>query len=223
MSRILEICVDNWESAVNAEKGGADRIELCSALSEDGLTPSIGFAKQCVQELSIPIFPMIRPRSGNFHYSKDELLIMVEDILQMKAIGVHGIVVGILQKDRQIDEIAMRRMINASRPLPVTFHRAFDETPDPYSALNTLINLQIDRVLTSGQQPKAIEGIDLLGELVKQSAGRIVIMPGSGVKSTNISKLLPSEANEYHGSARPSGSEYTDIEEVQKIKSILTD
>jgi copper homeostasis protein len=222
MSRILEICVDNWQSAVNAQDGGADRIELCSALSEDGLTPSLGFAKLCVEVLSIPIFAMIRPRSGDFHYSKEELHIMIEDIQQMKAIGVHGIVVGILQKDKQIDEIAMRRMINAAKPLPVTFHRAFDYTPDPYDALNTLMNLQIERVLTSGQEPKAIEGVDLLSELITQSSGRIIIMPGSGVKSANIRKLMNTGANEYHGSARASGSPTTNVEEVRKIKSILS-
>jgi len=207
MSRLLEICVDNWKSAKNAEDGGADRIELCSALSEDGLTPSIGFAKKCVEELSIPIFPMIRPRKGDFHYCKEEIQVMIEDIQQLKSVGVHGIVVGILQKDRQIDEIAMRRMINAARPLPVTFHRAFDYTPDPYNALHTLINLKVDRVLTSGQQKTALEGKEILKELVAQAAGRIVIMPGA--------------AEEYHGSARPSGSLFTDVEEVRKIKSLI--
>jgi len=182
MSRLLEICVDNWQSAVNAETGGADRIELCSALSEDGLTPSIGFAKKCVEDLSIPIFPMIRPRKGDFNYSKEEIQIMIEDIHQLKAAGVHGIVVGVLQKDRQINEIALRRFINAARPLPVTFHRAFDYTIDPYNALNT---------------------------------------PGSGIKSSNISELVETGALEYHGSARPSGSLHTDVDEVLKIKELM--
>lgn len=221
MSRLLEICVDNWQSAVNAETGGADRIELCSALSEDGLTPSIGFAKKCVEDLSIPIFPMIRPRKGDFNYSKEEIQIMIEDIHQLKAAGVHGIVVGVLQKDRQINEIALRRFINAARPLPVTFHRAFDYTIDPYNALNTLINLKIERVLTSGQQKTAVEGKEMLKELVDQAAGQIVIMPGSGIKSSNISELVETGALEYHGSARPSGSLHTDVDEVLKIKELM--
>jgi len=221
MSRLLEICVDNWQSAKNAAEGGADRIELCSALSEDGLTPSIGFAKYCVEHLSIPIFPMIRPRSGDFHYSKAELLIMLEDIHRLKKVGVHGIVVGVLQNDRQIDEIAMRRLINASRPLSVTFHRAFDYTPDPYNALNTLMNLKVERVLTSGQKNTAIEGKEILKELVDQAADRIIIMPGAGVKSSNISELIETGAAEYHGSARPSSEPHTSVDEVRMIRSLI--
>lgn len=221
MNRLLEICVDTFESAKNAELGGADRIELCAALSEDGLTPSIGFAKQCVDLLSIPVFPMIRPRAGDFVYSKEELQIMVEDIKQFKKIGVHGIVSGVLQRDRQIDEIALRRLINAAKPLPFTFHRAFDYTIDPYNALNTLMRLQVDRVLTSGQKATAMDGQELLTELVEQADGGIIIMPGSGIKSSNIEVLLGTNAVEFHGSARPAGQSQTDIEEVRRLKAYL--
>ncbi len=219
---ILEICVDSFQSAKNAELGGADRIELCAALSEDGLTPSLGFAKLCVKLLSLEVYPMVRPRQGDFVYSKEELQIMIEDIRRFKAIGVHGIVVGVLQKNGRIHEVAMRRMINAARPLPVTFHRAFDHTPDPIKALDTLIDLKIDRVLTSGQQPTAMEGIDVLAQLVKHASQRIIIMPGSGVRSSNISDLLKSHATEYHGSARLKGSIEANVEEVKSIKTLLS-
>ena len=218
---LLEICVDNFQSAINAEKGGADRIELCAALSEDGLTPSIGFAKQCVEQLSIPVFAMIRPRSGDFCYTPEEVQIMMDDIHHMKSIGVHGLVMGVLRKDRQIDEVVMKQLVQAAKPLPITFHRAFDITPDPYSALNTLINLQIDRVLTSGQQAKAIDGISLLSELVQQSDGRIIIMPGAGINRSNIKMLLSSGASEYHGSARTNPSNISDVEEIEAIKHQL--
>ncbi len=218
---LLEICVDSFESAKNAELGGADRIELCAALSEDGLTPSIGFAKQCVEQLSVDVYPMIRPRQGGFVYAKEELQIMLEDIRQFKSIGVHGIVFGVLNSDGQIDEIAMRRLINAAKPLPITFHRAFDQTTNAIESLDKLIELKVNRVLTSGQETTALEGLELLKELVKHAKGRISIMPGSGLKSSNIEQLLSSGALEYHGSARIPGLHTTNIEEVRKIKSNL--
>lgn len=220
MKRLLEICIDDLQSGLNAEVGGADRIELCSALDQDGLTPSIEFAKTCLDRLSIPIFPMIRLRAGDFVYNDDELQDMISDIHQFKSLGVHGLVFGVLQKDGQIDKNATAKLVEAAKPLPVTFHRAFDQTPDPFSALRTLIELNIDRVLTSGQQQTALEGKPILTDLIEQAGDRIIIMPGAGVNSGNIEELLETDAYEFHGSLR-AGTTETNVEEVRKVIEIL--
>jgi len=213
--------VDNFESAQNAQNGGADRIELCSSLSEGGLTPSYGFAKTCVEQLSVDIFPMIRPRGGHFVYSKPELQMMLEDIQQFKALGVHGIVVGVLDQSNAVNEIAMRRLINAARPLPVTFHRAFDVAFDPIKALDILVELKVDRLLTSGQQPRAVDGIHLIQSLQERYGDKIKIMAGSGVNHENIAKLKATNIPEFHGSARKSGSSLSDLKEIMAMRSIL--
>jgi len=220
LKRLLEICIDDLQSGLNAEEGGADRIELCSALDQDGLSPSFELAQTCLDRLTIPIFPMIRPRGGDFVYSDEEIKSMIEDIHRFKAMGVHGLVFGVLQSDGQIDKRRTAQLIQAAAPLPITFHRAFDRTPDPFSALRTLIELDVDRVLTSGQKGTALEGKSLLSDLVEQASDQIIIMPGAGVSSGNIQELLETGAIEYHGALK-AGRTKTNIEEVKKVASIL--
>ncbi len=198
----IEICAASIESALAAERGGANRIELCSALSEGGLTPSAGIIKYACQNLSIPVFVLIRPRTGDFFYSNDEFETMKEDIFAAKAYGAKGIVVGMLNADGTIDYLRMKMLIECARPMEVTFHRAFDMAKDPFIALEEIIKLGCQRILTSGQAITALEGLDLLGQIVKKAENRIKIMPGSGIKFENLAQIAKaSGAREFHFSA----------------------
>jgi copper homeostasis protein len=187
---LVEICVDTLASAYAAELGGASRIELCSALSEGGLTPSAGTIKTAVKLLSIAIHVMIRPRAGDFIYSAPEFDSMLHDIETAKQNGAEGIVTGILLPDGSVDIHRTKKLIAAAQPLPVTFHRAFDLTSDPYKSLEDIIECGCARILTSGQQATAHEGSCLIAELVKRAGKRIIIMPGSGINEKNITSLL---------------------------------
>lgn len=199
---LLEVCVDNVAGVHAAVAGGADRIELCAALSEGGLTPSAGFVQWACQTAPIPVMVMIRPRVGDFCYSEAELGVMMHDIVAAKAAGAAGVVFGCLREDRRIDGPATKRLLEAAAPLSVTFHRAFDLTPDPFTALDSLIRLGIPRLLTSGQAATAPAGQDLIRQLVTRSNDRIVILPGSGIQPDNIHALLQhTGAREYHASA----------------------
>ncbi|XP_065225687.1 copper homeostasis protein cutC homolog [Planococcus citri] len=198
----MEVCIDNIQSAINAAASGASRIELCTALSEGGLTPSVGFLKIVKQLVHIPIFVMLRPRRGNFVYTKDELDILKQDAIELKNAGADGVVFGILKEDGTIDEQSCQDILNITRPLPATFHRAFDVLRDPTSSLDVLINLGFSRVLTSGQKPRAEDGLDLIRQLVELSQGRIIIMPGSGVNENNIGRIMETGVREVHASAR---------------------
>ena len=199
MSLIFEVCVDSAEGAVAAEDGGARRIELCSDLLEGGLTPSHGTIRVARERLRIGIMAMVRPRGGDFCYSDTEFAVMREDLLAARALGVSGVVFGILHPDGTIDRQRTAELTALARPLPVTFHRAFDVTRDPFEALETLIDLGVERVLTSGQEPSALEGLDLIVELVRRSAGRIVVMPGGGITARNVARIAAvSGASELH-------------------------
>ena len=178
---LIEVCVDSVESAVAAQQGGADRVELCANLLEGGTTPSGGMIEVCRAHLHIGLHVIIRPRGGDFCYSSTEFDVMRRDILRAKALGVDGLVFGILLPDGQIDIERTRELVALSRPLSITFHRAFDMTTDPHQALEELIGLGIERVLTSGQEASALEGLDLIAELVQRAGDRIVVMPGGGV------------------------------------------
>lgn len=198
----LEVVVYNLESALRAQEGGADRIELCDNPGEGGTTPSYGMIKCVRQQVSIDIFVMIRPRGGDFHYSNDEFYIMKQDIEQCQKLSVDGVVFGILTAEGRIDKKRCKELIDKARPLKVTCHRAFDMTRDPFEALEDCIEVGFDRILTSGYQPKAVAGVDLIAELLQKANGRIAIMPGSGVNEDTVEEIVKKTgASEIHFSA----------------------
>jgi copper homeostasis protein len=198
----VEIVVYNIESARRAQEGGADRIELCDNPGEGGTTPSYGVIEAVRQNLSIDVFVMIRPRGGDFCYDNYEFHSMKRDISQCQKISVDGVVFGILNPDGTIDKKRCKELIEKARPLKVTCHRAFDMTRDPFEALEDCIEAGFDRILTAGQQAQASKGADLIGELIKKAAGRIAIMPGSGVNENTVHDIVSkSRAQEIHFSA----------------------
>lgn len=199
----IEICAANVQSAIAAQEGGANRIELCDNLFEGGTTPSFATIKTAVEKLDIDIMVMIRPRGSDFCYSELEFEIMKKDIDRCKNLNVSGVVFGILQPDGQVDLERTRELVEYSWPLQVTFHRAFDMTPDPYEALEVIIEAGASRILTSGHRNTAPEGLDLIQELVKKASDRILIMPGSGINEENIKMIRDtSNTNEFHLTAR---------------------
>ncbi len=185
----IEVCVDSVESAVAAQQGGADRVELCDNLLEGGTTPSAGTIELARRHLQIGLQVIIRPRGGDFCYSDIEFEIMQRDITVAKELGANGVVIGILTPDGDVDVARTRTLIEAARPLNVTFHRAFDMVRDPDRALEELIELGIDRILTSGQEISVLEGIDVIAELVRKAGDRIIIMPGGGTER-NVQKVV---------------------------------
>jgi len=187
---LIEACVESLPAAVAAAAGGADRIELCTNLAAGGTSPDAGTLAACLSRLTIPVFVMVRPRGGDFHYSAAERAGMVEEIWQVKAAGAQGIVTGALRPDATVDETLTRELIAAARPLPVTFHRAFDSCDDVEEALETLIALGVTRVLTSGGAATAPEGAPTIAKLVRLAAGRIGIIAGGGVKADNVAALV---------------------------------
>ena len=204
MKRIIEICANSAQSCVEAEKGGAKRVELCAAIPEGGTTPSYGEIKTA-QELasSIDINVIIRPRGGDFLYTQAEVQSMLHDIELCKQLKVHGVVVGCLTKEGDIDVELLNKLVATAKPLSVTFHRAFDVCREPFVALEQIIAAGCDRILTSGQQSDAVKGIPLIAELVKKADERIVIMPGCGVRENNIAEIeAKTGAKEFHTSAR---------------------
>ncbi|MBO7302356.1 MAG: copper homeostasis protein CutC [Bacteroidaceae bacterium] len=237
---ILEICAGSVESAIAARDGGAKRIELCAALEVGGVTPSAGVIAEARKVEGIVLNVIIRPRGGDFLYNEYEVACMEEDIRTCKQLRVDGIVIGALTAEGDIDTAVCRRLISAADGMSITFHRAFDMCRNAKKALEELIALGCHRVLTSGQAPTAVAGITMLKELNEQAAGRIIIMPGCGVNSTNAGEIIKATgATEIHASARknigsgmifrhsgvsmgnPDCDEYarkeTDLEEVKKI------
>ncbi|XP_012054265.1 PREDICTED: copper homeostasis protein cutC homolog [Atta cephalotes] len=197
----MEICIDSLESARNAIEGGASRLEVCSALSEGGLTPSLGLVQQIKSFTTIPLYVMIRIRCGNFIYSSEETDAMLYDLKILKDHHVNGFVFGALTSDCDIDIVACKKIISAACPLPVTFSRAFDLTNDPIKSMELLADLGFERILTSGQKNTALEGLELIKMLV-QKAQKLVIMPGAGITKDNIRKIMESGAKEFHASAK---------------------
>jgi len=198
----LEIVVYNIESALKAQEGRADRIELCDNPGEGGTTPSYGTIENVRQNVNLDVFVMIRPRGGDFHYSNYEFHSMKRDIDQCQKLSVDGVVFGILNEDGTIDKKRCSELIKRARPLKVTCHRAFDMTPDPFEALEDCIEVGFDRILTAGQQAQAVKGIDLIAELIKNANGRITIMPGSGVNENTVEEIVSkTKTNEIHFSA----------------------
>lgn len=236
---LLEICVFNIATAIAAASAGADRLELCENYANGGTTPSYGYLKSVREKISIPIFPMIRPRAGDYFHSSDEIEIIKKDILLCKELGFEGVVFGLLNQDGSIDQENTARLVEDAYPLEVTFHRAFDRSINSFDAVEILIDCGCTRILTSGQMPKVIEGLDLVKQMVDQSNGRIIIMPASGLNSINVSSIIEKTGvTEVHTSARirvPSKSTYqntnlpedfeidfVDVEEIKKIKKIIS-
>ncbi len=198
---LLEICASSLQSALNAQRAGAHRIELCTELGVGGLTPSYGLLQRVMAELTIPVHVLIRPRSGDFTYSDGALAIMKEDIQLCKKLGCAGVVLGVLKENLTVDIEKTKELVKLAKPLSVTFHRAFDWAVDPSVALETLIELGVDRVLSSGQATSAPLGIELLKKLQTQANQRIEILPGGGINETNIRKFKAAGFPTVHTSA----------------------
>ncbi|MCL4161132.1 UNVERIFIED_CONTAM: hypothetical protein GTU68_036995 [Idotea baltica] len=228
----LEICANSFQSAKNAEAAGAQRIELCCELTVGGVTPSYGLIKQVKEQLSIETYVLIRPRSGNFTYSGAEFEIMKQNIQMCKNLGCSGIVSGVLNEDHTLDIKRTKILIEESKPLSFTFHRAFDCVPKPLEALNQLIDLGADRILTSGQETSAEKGIKLLKTLNTKAKQSIIILPGSGINHKNAmyfkeaefqeihasaSKIINTESSEYFGNTPQTVSCAEEIKDILKI------
>ena len=200
---VIEIAANDFNTASAAIEGGADRIELCSALSEGGLTPSYATIKKCRKAFNAQLFPIIRPRAGDFLYNEAEFEIMRDDIKICKILECDGVVIGMLDKYGNVDKSRVSQLINEAYPMDVTFHRAFDRCRDPFEAMEQLIDIGCQRILTSGQQTTAIKGTDLIASLIKKSDERIIIMPGSGIRPDNINDLAMNTGSvEFHSSLR---------------------
>lgn len=203
MSYIIEIATSDFITTKAAVEGGADRIELCANLAEGGTTPSYGHIIQCREAFDVLLYPIIRPRGGDFLYSDDEFSIMLQDVKLCKQTGCDGVVIGLLNADGSIDLKRTAQLIETAYPLGVTFHRAFDRCREPFEAIEQLIQMGCERILTSGQQPAVNEGVDLIAALNKAADTRIIIMPGSGVRKENIKMLAgKTGCTEFHSSLR---------------------
>jgi len=196
---VLEACVDSVESAAAAVAAGAHRVELCANLVEGGTTPSVGAIERAAGDLGADVMVMIRPRGGDFVYSRRELAVMERDIEAAQTAGAAGVVFGCLTPEGEVDRDAVRTLVQEANPLKVTFHRAFDVCRDPHEALESLVDLGVDRVLTSGQRGSAPEGLDLIAALVSAADDRIVVMPGVGITAANIMAVAKAtRAREFH-------------------------
>jgi copper homeostasis protein len=191
---VIETVVDSAEAAMAAQVGGADRVELCANMLEGGTTPSLGTIQLARERLDIDLNVMIRPRGGDFCYSDVEFQVMQRDIDAAKNAGANGVVFGILSPDGSVDAPRIATLVGLARPMSITFHRAFDMTRDPYAALETLIELQVDRILTSGQENSVLEGLDLITDLIRVAGDRVIIMPGAGITERNIAKIVAQSA-----------------------------
>lgn len=218
----LEIACFNLESALIAQKAGADRIELCADMSVGGISPTIETIQQAREHLTIDLYIIIRPRGGNFVYSDSEFEQMKSEIETIKKLGVNGFVFGILKEDNAINIEQNKALVELAKPFPCTFHRAFDEVSDLKKALEDVIPCGFSTILTSGTFPNVMEGKEVLKQLVIQANNRIEIMPGGGLRSTNISELNETvKANWYHSSAITDGSEIANPEEIIQLKKKL--
>ncbi len=237
---ILEVCASSLQSAINAQQAGTHRIELCESLQQGGTTPSYGLLANVRKHLTIKINVLIRPRSGDFLYSDLEYQIIQDDIKMAKKLDADGVVCGILLPNGDVDVERTKHLVELAKPMSFTFHRAFDFTNDPFKALEDVISTGADCLLTSGQQPTAIQGLHLIWDLIKTAKNRIIIMPGSGVNADNIEYLAETGATEFHMSGTAPiesgmvfrkwgmslGNAETDYKilesNIEKIKAVLT-
>ena len=218
---VIELAVESLVAAQAAAAGGADRIELAPDLALGGLTPSDELTHNVIEHIDIPIFAMVRPRAGDFVYSAREIADMCATIETLRALGVHGVVTGALTSSRTIDLAATAALVSAAAGLPVTFHRAFDRVADLTNALEQLVDLGVTRVLTSGGAPTALEGSARLRALVEQSAGRIAILAGGGVRESNVRDLVSrSCVNEVHTKLTDRGEDLT-AARVQRFRTMV--
>lgn len=197
---IREVCVESYLEAINGEKNGAERIELCDNLEVGGTTPSYGTIKKTIENVKIPVFVIIRPRGGNFCYSNEEIEIMKNDILVCKKLNVSGVVLGVLDRDNNINYSITKELTTLAKPMSVTFHKAIDEVKNPILEVEKLADIGVDRILTSGTKTTAIEGKDIINEMIIQSKNKIkIVVAGKVTKENleNIKKLIPND--EYHG------------------------
>jgi copper homeostasis protein len=223
----LEIIGFNIEGCRIAQAAGASRIELCDNPTEGGSTPSYGFIKAARKLLQIQLYPMIHPRGGDFFYTEAEFEIIKTDIQICKDLGCDGVVIGVLNKDGSIDKKRAAQLLQIAYPMQVTFHRAFDRCANPFEALEDIIELGCERILTSGQQPTAMEGASMLNELIRQADDRIIIQPASGVKSSNIIELFEKTgATQFHASSRiwiNSSMEHINAPMNENLQSVSVD
>ena len=218
----LEIACFNLESAIIAQKNGADRVELCASMKEGGITPDYELTKTVRKKIAIDLNVMIRPRGGDFIYSDFEFEQMKSEILTFKKLQVDGFVFGILKEDGNVNELQNAELVALANPLPCTFHRAFDGIKNKLKALESLIECDFKTILTSGQETNVVDGIDVLARLVEKANNRIVIMPGGGLRSSNIELLKEkTKAVFYHSSAIIDVGEIANEEEIQAIKAHL--
>lgn len=211
---LIEVCVNSVESAVASQAGGADRVELCDNLFEGGTTPSAGSIALARERLRIKLHVIIRPRGGDFLYSDLEYAIMQRDIAIAKELGADGVVIGLLTADGDVDVPRTRELIDLARPLSVTFHRAFDVARDPYQALAALIDLGVDRLLTSGQAESVTEGVELIAELIARAGDRMIVMPGGGFNERNVGRIVArTGAREIHVTG------FTDVESGMRYRN----
>ncbi|MBK8610866.1 MAG: copper homeostasis protein CutC [Chitinophagaceae bacterium] len=223
----LEVIGFTIESCILAQAAGAHRIELCDNPGEGGTTPSYGFIEAAREKLQIALYPIIRPRGGDFLYTNVEFDLMKTDIKICKELGCNGVVIGVLKTDGTVDKERCRQLVDLANPLGVTFHRAFDRVADAAQALEDIIEVGCERILTSGLHPTAIAGVDTIAKLIKQADDRIIIMPGSGVRSDNIIELAEKTgAFEFHTSARvnvDSKMNYINDAMKETLKSVTVD
>lgn len=217
----LEVCTGSIASALNAQNAGADRIELCTELSVGGLTPSHGMIKVAKDMVDLPIYVLIRPRSGDFVFDLLELEQMKDDIQFCVEQQIDGVVIGALNKERKINETMMKELMDVAGYMDVTFHRAFDQVANPFEALDTLIELGVQRVLTSGGKGKASDNIEQLAALQDEAGDELIIMPGGGIRSANVNEFSAHGFKEIHSSCLISGELHSNIDEIRKLQSIF--
>lgn len=218
----LEIACFNLDSALIAQENGADRVELCVQMNLGGTTPPIELIKQARNKLDIELYVMIRPRGGNFVYSEDEFEIMKNDIIEIKKLNVEGFVFGILSEDNTVNKTQNKELVELANPFPCTFHRAFDEVLHPLMTLEEIIECGFQTILTSGNASNVNDGINQLEIVVQKANNRIAIMPGGGLRSSNLTEILhKTKATFFHSSAITDATEIANPIEIQKLKAIL--
>lgn len=217
----MEICCYNLQSCLNAEANGASRIELCSDGGIGGITPPIDLVRVVLDSVKIPVQVIIRPRDGNFIYSAEEIDLIRQQIMNLNGLEISGIVFGALTVDNNIDKLLLKNVVAWSKPRKVTFHKAFDETGNPFAALEEIIDAGCERILTSGCANNVVEGLDVLKQLVGNADGRISIMPGGGLRSGNLRKIMTTGANEYHSSALLDGK-FANAIEIANMAALLS-